>query len=221
MDWPRKVAVSLIATGAFFCCLYLVPTVYGGVMSHLEVAAFRAQSHSNSLWDSGRIRAYKSTLGLQLPPPEAILRVPGVGIEVPVLEGTSAVTMNRGIGHIAGTALPGQTGNIALTGHRDGFFRPLKDVHPGDLVELEHPSATSGAGSQTDRYVVRTIHIVFPSDTSVLNATSGSTLTLITCYPFYYVGSAPQRYIVQAELVSPASVLSHSASQKLLQIPGE
>ena len=197
MSWPRKIGVSLIVTGAVLCGVYLIPTVYGSAMSHLAVARFRSQSTTNSLWDSARIRAYERTLNLSFPAPEAILRVPRLGIEVPVLEGTSDITLNRGVGHIAGTALPGQPGNIAITGHRDGFFRPLKDAREGDIIEVQRKS-------QTDRYIVSKIKIVFPSDTSVLNNTTDSTLTLVTCYPFYFVGAAPQRYIIQASLLAPA-----------------
>jgi len=196
MSWPRKIGVSLIVTGAVLCGVYLVPTVYGSAMSHLAVARFRSQSTTNSLWDSARIRAYERTLNLSFPAPEAILRVPRLGIEVPVLEGTSDITLNRGVGHIAGTALPGQSGNIAITGHRDGFFRPLKDAREGDIIEVQRKS-------QTDRYIVSKIKIVFPSDTSVLNNTTDPTLTLVTCYPFYFVGAAPQRYIIQASLLPP------------------
>ena len=196
MSWPRKIGVSLIVTGAVLCGVYLVPTVYGSAMSHLAVARFRSQSTTNSLWDSARIRAYERTLNLSFPAPEAILRVPRLGIEVPVLEGTSDITLNRGVGHIAGTALPGQPGNISITGHRDGFFRPLKDAREGDIIEVQRKS-------QTDRYIVSKIKIVFPSDTSVLNNTTDPTLTLVTCYPFYFVGAAPQRYIIQASLLPP------------------
>jgi sortase A len=138
---------------------------------------------------------------VSFPPPEAILRVPKAGIEVPVLEGTDDLTLNRGAGHIAGTALPGQAGNMAITGHRDGFFRGLKDVAPGDTIEVVRSGT---AGSQTDKYLVRNIKIVFPTDTSVLNKTPDSTLTLITCYPFYFVGAAPQRYVIQASLIHPS-----------------
>jgi sortase A len=180
--------------------------MYGSAMSHLAIAQFRAQSATNSLWDSARIRAYKRTLGMSFAPPEAILRIPKVGIEVPVLEGTSDATLNRGVGHIPGTALPGEAGNLAITGHRDGFFRPLKDIALGDIIEVQRP-ARSAAPAQTDRYVVQNTKIVFPADTSVLNQTTGQTLTLVTCYPFYFVGAAPQRFIVQATLL-PASPIT-------------
>jgi len=201
MVWPRKLGVFLIAVGILLLGIYLVPTVYGSAMSHIAVAEFRAESSSNRLWDSSRIRAYQRTLGISFAPPEAVLRIPKVGLEVPVLEGTSDLILNRGVGHIPGTALPGEQGNLAITGHRDGFFRALKDVVPGDIVDVQRGQS----GGQIDRYVVRNIKIVLPSDTSVLSSTTGSTLTLVTCYPFYFVGAAPQRYIVQAALVSPVS----------------
>jgi len=199
MAWPRKLGVVLVTVGVLLLGVYLVPTVYGSAMSHIAVAEFRAQSSANRQWDSSRIRAYQHTLGLSFAPPEAILRIPKVGLEVPVLEGTSDLILNRGVGHIPGTALPGEQGNLAITGHRDGFFRALKDVATGDIIDIQRGQS----GNRTDRYVVRNIKIVFPSDTSVLNTTSDSTLTLVTCYPFYFVGAAPQRYIVQAALVSP------------------
>jgi sortase A len=201
MAWPRKLGVFLVTAGLLLLGVYLVPTVYGAAMSHLAVAEFRAHGSANRLWDSSRILAYRRTLGLSFAPPEAILRIPKVGLEVPVLEGTSDLILNRGVGHIPGTALPGEQGNLAITGHRDGFFRALKDVGPGDIIDVQRGQSSN----QTDRYVVRTVKIVFPSDTSVLNTTSGSTLTLVTCYPFYFVGAAPQRYIVQAALVSPGA----------------
>ncbi len=194
MPLSRKIGVSLIAMGAVLLGMYVVPTVYGSAMSHLAVARFRLASRPNSLWDRARIRAYQRTLDVNFPAPEAVLRVPRLGIEVPVLEGTSDLTLNRGVGHIPGTARPGEPGNLAITGHRDGFFRPLKDASIGDVIEVQRRS-------QTDRYVVRKIKVVFPSDTSVLNPTTDSTLTLVTCYPFYFVGAAPQRYIIQASLL--------------------
>ena len=216
MNWQRKLGVSLVVTGAILLGIYLVPTVYGSAMSHLAVAQFRAQSSANSLWDSARIRAYKRTLGLSFAPPEAVLRVRRLGIEVPVLEGTSDAILNRGVGHIPGTALPGQPGNLAITGHRDGFFRPLKDIVQGDIIEVQRPGdARQVSGpAQTDRYVVHSTKKVSPSDTSVLRKADGSTLTLITCYPFYFVGAAPQRYIVQASLL-PATRVAASSVQPI------
>ena len=220
MNWQRKLGVSLVLIGAILLGVYLLPTVYGTTMSHLAVAQFRAQSSANSLWDSARIRAYKRTLGLSFAPPEAVLRVRRLGIEVPVLEGTSDAILNRGVGHIRGTALPGQPGNLAITGHRDGFFRPLMEVVPGDIIEVQRPGDSQqarGVPAQIDRYVVRDTKVVSPSDTSVLRNADGSTLTLITCYPFYFVGAAPQRYIVQASLLPT----THNAVSSVQSISGE
>ena len=215
MKRPRNLRRSLgslsIGAGLLLIAIYLVPTVYGTVMSHLALAQFRASGHANRLWDSARIRAYQRSLAVSFPAPEAILRVPKAAIEVPILEGTDDLTLNRGVGHIPGTPLPGHSGNIASTGHRDGFFRGLKDITTGDTIEVVRHN-------QTDRYLVRNIKIVLTSDTSVLNQTDDSTLTLITCYPFYYVGSAPQRYIVQASLISPNSNDNQSSA---ILAPGE
>ena len=193
MHWQRKAGFALMTAGSLLLAAFVVPTVYGRAMSHLAVAEFRSESGSHRLWDSARIRAYQRTLDVAMPVPEALLRVPKVGIEVPVYEGTSDLTLNRGVGHVSGTAMPGALGNVAITGHRDGFFRGLKDVAVGDRIELQR--AVSGG---TDTYVVKRIRIVSPQDTSVLSKTDASTVTLITCYPFYYVGAAPQRYVVQA-----------------------
>jgi sortase A len=193
-----------ILIGTVLLGIYIVPTVYGSAMAHFAVARFRAESSSNRLWDSSRIHAYQRSLTVSLAPPEAILRVPKVNIEVPILEGTDDLTLNRGVGHVPGTALPGQSGNIAVTGHRDGFFRGLKDVVPGDTIEVDRHG-------HTDKYQVQRIKIVLPSDVSVLNKTPDSELTLITCYPFYFVGSAPQRYIVQASLITSSDRTSRPA----------
>ncbi len=201
MNLQRRTGAALMVAGSLLLVAFLVPAVYGRAMAHLAVAEFRAQGHAQSLWDTARIRAYQHTLGVAMTPPEAVLRIPRVGIEVPVFEGTSDLVLNRGVGHIPGTALPGHIGNLAITGHRDGFFRGLKDIAVGDRIEVQRP----GSASLTDTYLVRKIGIVFPSDTSVLNSTDTSTLTLVTCYPFYYVGAAPQRYIVQATLLTSGS----------------
>jgi sortase A len=191
----RRLAVLLVIAGGALLGVYIVPTVYGAAMSEVEIARFRAESASHREWDPARILAYKRSLRVKFELPEAILSIPSVDLEVPVLEGVDELTMNRGAGHIPGTALPGEHGNVGIAGHRDGFFRVLKDVHLGDVVVVERSDAT-------DRYVVEAIDIVDPSDTSDLKFTTASTLTLVTCYPFHFVGSAPQRYVVRAALVS-------------------
>jgi sortase A len=151
-----------------------------------------------TLWAEGRIDEWQHSLEHEFEPPLAVLRVPAIDLEVAVLEGTSELVLNRGVGHIEGTAPPGGGGNVGIAGHRDGFFRGLKDIEPGDIIELETLTGT-------DRYAISDTLIVDPPDVWVLEPTDTPTLTLVTCYPFYFVGSAPQRYIVRAEIVSRES----------------
>lgn len=146
-----------------------------------------------NLWDAGRVRNYKKTLARHVGAPLAVLRIPRIQLEVPLFDGTSDLTLNHAVGRIAGTARPGEPGNIGIAGHRDGFFRGLKDVRTGDAIELKTPAGT-------DTYVVERIQIVTPDDVSVLQPRSVSSLTLVTCYPFHFIGGAPQRYIVTASL---------------------
>jgi sortase A len=144
-----------------------------------------------SLWSEKRIQAYRTSLLAKTDLPVAVLRIPKIHLEVPVFDGTDDMTLDRGVGRIIGTAKAGQPGNIGIAGHRDGFFRGLKDVGQRDVVEL-------AIGDRTIRYVVQETTIVQPEDVSVLATTKEPTLTLVTCFPFYFVGSAPQRFIVRA-----------------------
>jgi sortase A len=137
------------------------------------------------------VRAWRATLGDPQRATLGVLRVARLRIEAPVLEGTDDWTLNRGVGHIADTATPGASGNIGIAGHRDGFFRALKDIAVGDVVELD-------TLHETIPYRVERVWIVEPDDVSVLDPTTTPAVTLVTCYPFYFVGSAPQRYIVRA-----------------------
>lgn len=157
-----------------------------------------------SLWSPQRVSDYKKSLTANLAPPIAILRIPKIHLEVPVLDGVDDLTLNRGVGYIPGTARPGQGGNVGIAGHRDGFFRVLKDVTTGDVVEME---TLDGLNT----YRISQIVIVDKKDASVLRPTSVPVLTLVTCYPFYFIGSAPKRYIVVASMV--ASGLPHEVIQ--------
>lgn len=152
-----------------------------------------------SLWDEGRIEEYEESLEHDFGPPLAIVRIPALDLQVPLLEGTDDLVLNRGVGRIVGTARPGELGNIGIAGHRDGFFRGLKDIGEGDTIELETLTAT-------DIYRIDAITIVTPQDVHVLEHQSVPTLTLVTCYPFYFVGKAPKRYIVSATLVESDNV---------------
>jgi sortase A len=145
------------------------------------------------VWDQSRVRAYRSTLAVKSAVPLGILRIPKINLEAPVLDGTDDLTLNHGVGRIAGTAKPGEPGNIGIAGHRDGFFRGLKDVATGDAIELK---TRKGA----DTYIVDRIQIVTPDNISVLRSGTVPSVTLVTCYPFYFFGSAPKRFIVTASL---------------------
>jgi sortase A len=147
-----------------------------------------------SLWEAHRVRAYSHELK-SATVPLAVLRISKIGLEAPLLDGTDALTLNHGLGRISGTAQPGEPGNLGIAGHRDGFFRRLKDLGPGDTIDL-----TTRSG--VDHYVVDQIEIVKPNDVHVLGPRAVPSLTLVTCYPFYFLGSAPQRYVVHASRTS-------------------
>jgi sortase A len=152
-----------------------------------------------ALWFPTRISAWRKAIAEPGPAPLAVLRIPKIRLEVPVLSGTDERALDRGLGHIEYTAQPGADGNSGIAGHRDSFLRGLKDIAVGDLIELD----TQGA---TEIYRIERTWIVNPDDVSVLDPTPVRALTLVTCYPFYYVGSAPQRFIVRAVRVSSKPV---------------
>ncbi|MBN1566394.1 MAG: class D sortase [Acidobacteria bacterium] len=124
------------------------------------------------------------------------IEISTIGLEAMILEGTDARTLRRAVGHIPGTPLPGRGGNVAITGHRDTFFRPLRNIRKDDEIRL-----TTLSGSY--RYRVDTIKVVEPEDMKVLDKSEDAILTLVTCYPFYYVGPAPKRFVVRARRVFP------------------
>jgi sortase A len=172
--------------------------------AHQQDAALQQGAEPDlTLWAPARIGAWRDALGEPTPPPLAVLRIPKIRLEVPVLPGTDHFTLNRAVGHIDHTATPGATGNTGIAGHRDGFFRGLKDIVPGDVIELE----TLG---MKEVYRVERTWVVDPTDVSVLAPTPTTSITLVTCYPFYFVGSAPQRYIVRAVRADMAPTVSHA-----------
>jgi sortase A len=146
---------------------------------------------NQELWTDSRIAEYEASLNIESEPPLAVMKIDKLDIHVPVFNGTDDATLNRGVGRIIGTARVGDTGNLGIAGHRDSFFRGLKDIKVGDDIELKTVHGTVN-------YEVSSIVIVDPSDVTVLAPTAEKTITLVTCYPFYYVGHAPKRYIVKA-----------------------
>jgi sortase A len=123
----------------------------------------------------------------------AKLKIPRLNTELYVVEGDGHRELRRGPGHLAGTAMPGEDGNCVIAGHRDTHFRVLKDIREGDDIILQ-----TSAGQFL--YRVKRMRVVSPENTSALEPTNSAELNLITCYPFYYIGSAPKRFVVEAQL---------------------
>ena len=214
MRWLRHIERLLLVVGVLMLAFYVAARVHRTVLSNAELQSFKSQvrvpvagprgvalsttAPDFSLWSEKRVKEYQESLAAQFSPAIGILRIPKIDVEVPILEGTDDLILNRGVGHVAGTANPGENGNVAIAGHRDGFFRGLKDVALGDKIEL-----VTLQGIET--FIIDRIVVVEPTDVSVLRPRSRSSLTLITCYPFYFIGSAPQRYIVQASVAGSAA----------------
>ncbi len=160
------------------------------------------QARVYSVYEEHRLAAALMSLRRadRLPPPVnrgdfiGQLDIPRIGLHAIVLEGTDGRILRLGIGHIPGTALPGEPGNVSLAAHRDSFFRPLRHVRKNDEIRLQTLEGEH-------RYVVDWTRVVRPGDTRVLGPTGHPSLTLVTCYPFCYVGAAPDRFIVRAHQV--------------------
>jgi sortase A len=203
-----KLERILLFFGILLVSIYVANRAYSAIYSHASVQSFWAHQTSpptvveaQSIWHGGvpdfrlwsqkRIRAYQTSLAANISPPLGVLEIFAIQLQVPVLEGTDELTLDRAVGHIPGTTPLGETGNIGIAGHRDGFFRGLKDVHVGETIDVYTQRGRS-------RYAVDEIQTVSPDDVSVLAPRAKPSLTLVTCYPFYFVGSAPLRYIVHA-----------------------
>jgi sortase A len=206
----------LMCCGLLLLFVYVANRTYSTIYSRSSLQSFWAaaasaqagikpQSSSRlpdfSLWSINRIRAYRMSLAANVPLPLGVLEIPSLRLQVPVLEGTDDLTLDRAVGHITGTASLGEPGNIGIAGHRDGFFRVLKDIHVGDTIDVYTQRGRS-------RYFVDEIQIVSPDEVSVLAPRAKPSLTLVTCYPFYFVGSAPSRYIVHATLAAAGDLRS-------------
>ncbi len=203
----------LTTIGVFLLGVYVGSMIYQAVSSRLALQDF------DETWVTVRSGYGKAPIDLNVPPPVdfkfwseerilaygqdrrakkrglplAVLRFDKLNLRVPVFEGTDYWTLNRGAGWIKGTARPGGTGNVGIAGHRDSFFRVLRDASKGDAIELDSAASTA-------TFTVDEIEIVGPDDVAVLQSRPVPSLTLVTCYPFYFVGEAPQRFIVHAAL---------------------
>lgn len=190
------VEVSCWLTGLVLLVFYFVAVAYGEAERQDAVAAFTGAyaNPDRSDWSPGRSAAFDESAASGSMP-LAVLRINRVELEVPVFTDTTERNLNRGAGWIEGTAVPGADGNVGVAAHRDGYFRALREVVLGDLIEIDSPLARRV-------YRVSELAIVDPTDTSPLDHTGTPAVTLVTCYPFYFAGSAPKRYIVRAVLQS-------------------
>jgi sortase A len=178
LSWLLAIAGALLlAKGSFAVYPFIFPTNRTAEISVVEDNL--SQSHS-------RFKPGVSLFKLSLPRQHA---------EFTVVEGTTTAALRKGPGHLEGSPLPGQSGNTVVAGHRDTHFRVLKNASIGDEIRVE-------LGEREYHYRITEIQIVSPHDTWVLQSQPDSTITLITCYPFRFLGSAPERYIVQARLLS-------------------
>jgi LPXTG-site transpeptidase (sortase) family protein len=147
------------------------------------------------LWSQARIKAYQASVARDVGPLVGTLQIPALKLLVPVYGDTSELHLNRGVGLIEGMAQPGERGNLGIAGHRDGFFRVLRDIRKGERIEVRTPTGHY-------LYEVSDVSIVDESDATLLAPTSEPSLTLVTCYPFYFVGPAPRRFVVRGVLVT-------------------
>jgi len=200
----RGVERALLWVGCLLLVIVTAAQIDRAIWLHSEMSDFRAAQRLNLMsrgfrnQDDFKLRSETRNLvyrksSRDVPSLLAILRIPRAHLEVPVLEGTSELSLNRGVGHIFGTPRPGEKGNTGIAGHRDGLFRLLRFVGIGDSIELESPDRIL-------TYHVNQLRIVNPGDIEVLNPREVSSLTLITCYPFNFIGRAPRRYVVEAAL---------------------
>lgn len=187
--------LTLLKIGLVLVSLYMLLRVDAIANGSRDLSWFDEQATDTSLWSDSRRRLYSST---SAPPPDALvgaLVISSLDLAAPIYIDTRELHLNRGVGLVAAMAAPGDSGNAGIAGHRDGHFRALKDIKKGDGIEIR----------TRDRdllYRVSSVAVVERHDTSLLRNTHSPTLTLVTCYPFYFVGHAPQRFIVRSELVS-------------------
>jgi sortase A len=209
----RVLQWAALSTGAVLLASWAAIVTAGEVGRRADVANFeRSQLISNeplladesrpdtSLWSATRVRQFLSAREQVIGNPLAILLVPSLNLTVPVYSTASELHLNRGVGVISGMAPPDRGGNLGLAGHRDGFFRVLKDISAGAVIEVR-------THVRVHRYRVASIDVVDASDRRMLADTDDPTITLVTCHPFYYLGDAPQRFIVRGVYLWPSSPL--------------
>lgn len=163
-----------------------------------DVRLVEVPAPDQTLWNATRVEDYTLALAQAGAPPLAVMAIDRLDLEAPVFNGTDEFNLDRGLGRIKGMAKIHEDGHLGISGHRDGFFRVLKDLQTGDRIHLR-------TATRNEVFEVRSFSIVDKHDDRILHEDSAARrLTLVTCYPFYFVGNAPQRYIVHAVPVAAA-----------------
>ena len=200
-SWLRWLERGLLAIGvglAVWCAMVLVEARFHNSVSVIPPLIVTQTVPPGLPGDPDRSKVHAPSASTTAAPAAGTLlgrlEAPSVRMSTAVLEGSDDATLSRGAGHIEDTPFPGQAGNIGIAGHRDTVFRPLRNIHVGDPLDLT-------AADRVFRYRITKTLIVGPDDVYVLDPTDRPTMTLVTCYPFEFVGHAPRRFIVQAELV--------------------
>ena len=193
MKWLRRAGTAFCLTGVLLLGGALATIVKSRVYQARQERAFLAMERT------ARAAPAPPSAPAAAPGVDPLvlgrIDIPRVGVSAIVREGDDAGTLSIAVGHIPGTARPGERGNVALAGHRDSFFRALRDIRAGDVIRLRVP----GRG---DEYRVDSTEVVGADETRVLASSRDAVLTLVTCYPFEWVGHAPKRFVVRASLGS-------------------
>ena len=186
-------AVAILALG-YSAYVLLDARLFQAYQTWRFQQALTAAPPPPAVAEASRTRAENLALGGGEGASLGRIEINAVGLAAMILEGTESGTLRRAVGHVPGTALPGQQGNVAIAGHRDTFFRGLRKIQNGDEITLTTLNGVS-------RYLVNSTQVVEPSDIKVLDNSTDAILTLVTCYPFDFVGPAPKRFIVRAHKV--------------------
>ncbi len=200
----KAIEITLWIAGAALLAMFAGMQAWGEIERQRGVATFVQARQQAAINDALRFQPADSSASAGdegIAPADAvlaILRIPGIALEVPVSYGTDEGVLLRGAGLVEGTAMPGSNGNVGIAAHRDTHFRALEDLSLGDRIELALPD-------RTQAYVVTDLWVVEPGDVHVLDDTGDPVLTLVTCYPFYFIGNAPQRFIVRAVAADPST----------------
>jgi sortase A len=189
---PRKLRALLLQAAYYF---FLAAGIGGlGYATYVMVDAEVYQAIEES-----RLPEMRPTHGRRVVAEGVLIgeiKIPRLGLSAIVVQGESPKVLRHAVGHLLATSLPGEPGNVALAGHRDSFFRPLRNIQLGDAITIK-------TADDEFQYQVESTEVVWPTDVQVLQRSTGNILTLVTCFPFYYVGAAPKRFIVHARQMGP------------------